>query len=149
MPFGGRPPHHPVATKRIWIVGLAVLTTSCRGAEASQKSDVATQRFFAQVTAKQYQQVYDETAPEFKSSTSAQLFVGMMQRIDRRLGACQAPVKNANWRVNATTNGYFQSQGYTRSCANGKLDETVTTVVRGGEAKVVGYNANSPRLMTD
>jgi len=72
-----------------------------------------------------------------------------MQRIDRKLGACQTSKKTMNWRSNATSNGFFVAQGYSATCANGQLQLTVTTVLRDGQVKLVGFNANSPLLLTD
>jgi len=54
-----------------------------------------------------------------------------------------------NWRSNATSNGFFVAQGYSATCANGQLQLTVTTVLRDGQVKLVGFNANSPLLLTD
>ena len=61
----------------------------------------------------------------------------------------QAPVTQTQWRTNATPQGVFQEQGYSRTCANGVLEESVTMVVRNGEAKLAGYQASSPLLLTD
>ena len=97
---------------------------------------MATDQFYQRIAAKDYQAIYRDAAPEFRGSMSPDLFVGMMERIDRRLGACKAPVKIMNWHVNATTNGYFRDQGYSRACANGPLQETVTIVVRNASPAV-------------
>jgi hypothetical protein len=80
---------------------------------------------------------------------SPDLFAGLMQRISRKLGDCQAPSTTFDWHVNATQNGFFRTQGYTRKCANGELGESVTMVVRNGTAKLAGYYARSPLLLTD
>jgi hypothetical protein len=132
----------------LWI-GLALLTSGCLGRDDSKWADAAVDRFYQHMAAKQYQAIYAEASPEFRASMAPDLFGKAMQRIDRKLGACQPPVKQPNWNVNATTNGYFRTQGYRRVCANGQLNETVTTVVRDGDAKLGGYYANSPLLLTD
>jgi hypothetical protein len=58
-------------------------------------------------------------------------------------------VKAADWHVNSTTSGYYSTQGYTAACANGQLSLKVTIVLRNGDARVLGINADSPLLMTD
>jgi hypothetical protein len=128
---------------------LAIPLAACLGQADTRKVDDATNQIFAQIQAKQYDAIYDNAAPEFQAGSSRAIWDGFMQRIDRRLGACQTPKKTLNWRSNATTNGFFVAQGYAAACANGQLELTVTTVLRGGQVKLVGYNASSPLLLTD
>jgi len=129
--------------------GLALLLCGCGSPDDGPKAEQATNRFYALIAAKDYHTLYVETSPDFKANTAEALMTGLLTRIDRRMGACQAPVKSGSWSVNYNTGGEFRSQGYTRACANGPLNETVGVVIRGGEAKVVSYNADSPRLLTD
>jgi outer membrane murein-binding lipoprotein Lpp len=130
-------------------IATALLLGGCLNQADSAKMDAAETQFFAQAKAKQYEAIYDAAAPEFKAATTADTFVGMMQRIDRKLGDCQSPVKQLNWRANATTEGYFMTQGYASTCANGKLDQTLSLVMRNGVVQVEGYDAKSPLLLTD
>jgi hypothetical protein len=136
--------------KRLAIcVALVSLTTGCVGGEDSKKADAAADRFYQQLAAKQYQAIYDDAAPELRNAIQEPVLAGFLARIDRKFGDCQPPVKNGNWRFNMTTNGYFNDQGYTRSCAKGQLNETVSVVVRGGVGRLTGYHADSPLLLTD
>lgn len=136
--------------KRVMWLGLALCAAGCvGGGEQTKQADAVTQRFIDALDAKAYPAAYAEVSPEFKATMSEDLFEGFVKRIDRKLGPCQAPVKDGNWRVNATTNGYFRDQGYTRACAKGTLQISVNVVVRGGEAKILGYRATSPLLLTD
>ncbi|HEX4196755.1 MAG TPA: hypothetical protein VHZ26_04875 [Caulobacteraceae bacterium] len=138
-----------MAAKHALWVGVALLTSGCLGQADAKKVDDATARFYQQVAARQYQVIYDQAAPELRDNISPDIFVGFMQRIDRRLGACQPPVKRMDFHTNATSQGFFQEQGYNQTCANGALQESVTMVLRGGEAKLAGYHASSPLLLTD
>jgi hypothetical protein len=128
---------------------LALTACGCVPQMDAKGSDEQIARFYQRVSAKQYEAIYQDSAPELKNSVTPALFTGMMQRIDRKLGACGAPQKQMSWRVNVTNTGTFRDQGYVRACANGKLDETVTTVTRAGKTVLAGYHANSPLLMTD
>jgi len=136
-----------------WRIGAAValvlMTSACLNKMDTKKTDDAMNAFFAQVRAKQYDAIYSAAAPELQATTTHDVFIGFMQRIDRKLGDCQPPLKQMNWHVNATSSGYFSTQGYTSACANGSLQQTLTVVLRGGEAKVAGYQASSPLLLTD
>jgi hypothetical protein len=131
------------------LAGFAALAAGCTPSGAGQAIEAATNQLFDQVAAKQYAQIYEAAAPEVTKDITEDLFVGFMQRVDRRLGACQRPVKAANWSFNSTTSGYFTTQGYTATCANGQLTLLVTMVVRQGAAKLAGYQATSPLLLTD
>ena len=126
-----------------------LLLGGCLNQADTKKMQAAEDQFFAEVRAKQFGQIYDESAPEFQAAATKDVFVGFMQRIDRKLGDCQPPVKRMDWHANATTNGYFMAQGFTSTCANGKLEQTLSLVMRNGTVKVFGYNAASPLLLTD
>ncbi len=133
----------------LFAIALCLGLGGCLSKVDSKKVDDAETQLFAELAAKQYETIYDNAAPEFTAGTSKEVFFGFMQRIDRKLGACQTPVKAADWHVNSTTSGYYSTQGYTVACANGQLSLKVTIVLRNGEAKLMGLNADSPLLMTD
>lgn len=138
--------------RTMWLgaLGAALALGGCGVSQTDSKAgDQVTKQFYDQVAAKQYAAIYQGAAPEFRQGVSQALFEGMMARIDRKLGACQAPAKAMSWRINVTSNGTVRDQGYSRACANGKLDETVTTITRDGKTQLAGYHANSPLLMTD
>lgn len=128
---------------------LAAPVAACLGQADTKAVDDATGRIFSEIQAKQYDAVYDDAAPEFQNASNRTVWDGFMRRIDRRLGACQTPKKTPNWRSNATPNGFFLTQGYQAACANGQLQLTVTTVLRNGHVRLVGYHADSPLLLTD
>jgi hypothetical protein len=130
-------------------IAAMLLTGGCLAKVDKAKFGQATDHLFGQIAAKQYAAVYDEAAPEYRTHISRDISIGFMQRIDRRLGACQTPVKTAIWRVRSTTRGYFWTQGYRATCANGSLALRVTMVLRNGEVRLAGYFANSPLLLTD
>jgi hypothetical protein len=123
-------------------MGLALLTSGCLGSADTKKADDATTQFYQQMAAKQYQAIYDGSAPELKNSVTAADFVATMQHIDDAAGACQPPVKRLDIHTKANPDGFLRSQGYTQTCANGKLTETVTIVLRNGVAKLAGYQFN-------
>jgi hypothetical protein len=124
-------------------IGLALLTSGCLGSADTKKADDATTLFYQQMAAKQYQAIYDGSAPELKNSTSLADFIALMQRIDDNMGACQPPVKRLDFHTKANPDGFLRDQGYTQTCANGKLDETVTIILRSGVAKLAGYQFKS------
>ena len=132
----------------LWIA-LALALGACVNKADTKASDAAIAGFYRHVAAKDYGGAWDEAAPQFQAATARDLFIGMMQRIDRKLGACQPPAKQFDFHINVDSGGTTITQGYQRTCANGALAEKVTVLVAGGHAKIVGYDANSPLLLTD
>jgi hypothetical protein len=135
--------------KRTLWIGLAALAGGCSVAADTKLADRAESQFYDQVAAKQYLAIYQAAAPEFRSAMPQDTFIGMMNRIDRKMGACRPPVKLQDWHFNASPGGDLQTQGYSRACANGALNEHVTVVIRGGQAQIAGYYAANPLLVTD
>ena len=103
--------------------------------------DAAQTQFFAQWQASSTRS--DDAAPSTPTGAMSQ---GGRHRndlcrwsSDRSEGTRQPmPVKQLDYHFNADSKGYFASQGWESSCANGKLDETLTVVV--------GFNFKSPLL---
>jgi len=96
----------------------------------------------------EYAAIYDKATPEFRASIGRDVSIAFMTRVHRKMGACQqAPASVAGMTVN--TNGSFVTTVSTRSCEKGNLAEQFVWRVTGGTAKLIGYNANSPSLLTD
>lgn len=130
--------------------GLVALGCSACSLQADSKlADDATTTFFKQLAAGQFDQVYAGAAPEMQNAMAQVTFVGMMQRIHRRMGDCAPASKAGAWHVSETPSGFFRTQDYQQKCANGVLNESVTMAVRSGAAKLAGYYASSPLLLTD
>jgi len=122
----------------------ALLLAGCLNSADTKLADDATQVFYQQVAAKQYQAIYDGAATDLRNSVSSDAFVAMMQRIDQNMGACGPPTKQPNIHTNINGQGTFRSQLYARKCANGELEETVTIVIRNGVAKLADYHLGEP-----
>jgi hypothetical protein len=131
------------AKRLVWALP-ALLLAGCLNSADTKMADQATQVFYQEVAAKQYAAIYDSAAVDLKNSISSDGFVAMMQRIDQNMGACGSPVKRFDIHTKINSQGTFRDQGYTRKCANGDLEETVTIVIRGGEAKLAGYHTGAP-----
>ena len=129
-------------------LALALVAAGCLNKADTAKVDAAESHFLGEVQAKQYGLIYDEAAPDLKDSVSRDDFVAMLQRIDAAHGDCKPAVKAFDIHVNANTNGYFTTQGYTSQCANGPLQFQLTTVLRKGVAQVAGYQAGAPAPST-
>jgi hypothetical protein len=123
---------------------LAAPLVACLKAADTKAADDVTAKFYQGVAAKQYQAIYDSASPDLKNTIAGDAFVAMMQRIDTNMGPCQPPKKRMNIHINVDSQGTTRSQGYTRACANGPLNETVTVVLRNGTAALAGYRVDTP-----
>ncbi|HXQ09743.1 MAG TPA: hypothetical protein VN805_01965 [Caulobacteraceae bacterium] len=130
--------------RHLMMLMLPLALAGCINSADAKKADDATAQFYQQVAAKSYRAIYDGAATDLRNSISSDDFVALMQRIDQNMGACGPPVKRFDIHINITQQGTFRDQGYTRKCANGDLAETVTIVIRNGEAKLAGYHLGNP-----
>ena len=134
---------------RILFLFLAALALSgCSAQKDFQEAERASDEFHLQMAKGNYGGIYDATGAPFKATTSRDLLIGMLQRINRKLGACGAASRQG-FNVNYNTGGTFAMISYTRKCANGPLEENFTWRIEGGKAVLYGYHANSPVLATD
>jgi hypothetical protein len=134
---------------RIFLALLIVLTLcGCSTEKHFQEAEHATDEFHMQFAKGNYGGMYDATGSLFKSNTSRDQLIGMLQRINRKLGTCGDP-KRQGFNVNYNTNGIFVSLMYSRKCANGPLGEYFNWRIEEGKAVLYGYRADSPVLATD
>lgn len=137
-------------TRRAASIGLLLVSLGgCLDQADSAKLAAAQTRFFAQWQARQYGAIYDGAAPDLTGTMTRDAFIAMMQTVDAKMGACQPPVKQFDYHFVANDKGAFASQGWSSTCASGKLDETLTIVLRDGVAKVAGFNFKNPVLQGD
>jgi hypothetical protein len=127
-------------------VGLALLLGGCLNSADTAKVDATEAQFFTQWQAKQYGAIYDGAASDLTSAASKDDFIAMMTTLDQRMGACQPPVKAMDYKFNTDDKGYLGTQGWSATCANGKLDLTVSVILRDGVAKLDGIHFKSPAL---
>jgi hypothetical protein len=128
-----------MAWKRALWIAPALMLAGCLNGAQNKAADDATAQFYQRMAAKQYAAIYDDAAPSITTTIGRDAFVGVMQGIDEHMGACQAPTKAARFNTNINNGVTTHSQGYVQVCANGKLQETVITVIEGGKAKIAGY----------
>jgi hypothetical protein len=134
---------------RIVLPLLAVLALSgCSTQKDFQEAERASDEFHLQMARGNYGGIYDATGAPFKAATSRDLLIGMLQRVNRKLGACGS-AERQGFNVNYNTGGSFVTMAYTRKCANGPLEESFTWRIESGKAVLYGYHANSPVLATD
>ena len=131
---------------RISLVALGIIALSaCSGGEDLASADKAVDRFHEQLNTGQYQTIYKQSAPDMKSANNEQELVKLLSAIHVKLGQYKSGTRNS-WRVNYGTSAntviLFDS-----IYEKGKAQETFT-FFNGADSPLIGYNINSPTLIT-
>ncbi len=87
-------------------------------------------------------------APAYRTATSEELNSKLILAIHRKLGKA-GPFRQTNWRVNWTTSGTYVFIEGEDDFANGKAMESFQFLVDHEQALLVGWNVNSPVLITN
>jgi hypothetical protein len=127
------------------IAAATVALSACSADENLAASDAAIVVFHLRFNAQDYSAIYRDSDPTFRSATTEADLKKLLAAVHSKLGAFQTG-KRENWQVNYGTNAgtviLFKSQ-----YAKGKAEETFT-FTNGKDAKLIGFNINSPTLIT-
>ena len=130
------------------IVLFGVLLSGCSTQKDFQQAERATDEFHMQFAKGSYGEIYDTSDSAIKKSATREQMIAMLQRVNRKLGACGDPQRQS-FVVNYNTNGTFVTMVYTRKCANGQLEENFIWRIQDGKPILYGFHFNSPVLATD
>ncbi len=130
------------------IILFGMLFSGCSSQKDFQQAERATDEFHMQFAKGSYGEIYDSSDKPIKTSATREQMIGMLQRINRKLGPCGDPNRQG-FNVNYNTGGTFVTMVYTRKCANGQLEENFVWRIQGGKPILYGYHFNSPVLATD
>jgi hypothetical protein len=129
-------------------VFFGLLFCGCSSQENFQKAERATDEFHMQFAKASYGEIYDASDSAVKTNATREQMIGMLQRINRKLGPCGDPQRQS-FNVNYNTSGRFVTMVYTRKCANGQLAENFVWRIQDGKPILYGYHVKSPALATD
>jgi hypothetical protein len=121
---------------------------SCTSRANFDAAEKASETFHHQMSAGQYDAIYENTTMVFKAATSRETCVGLCKRINRLMGTCEAARTTYKGFLN-TSQGSFIDLNFTRSCANGRLEEQFGWQIVDGKAVLNRFNANNPLLLTE
>ena len=135
--------------RAILLIALIAITFSACSLNVNySKASAATVRFHDLVDRSEFGAIYDSSSVGFQQGTTREQWVGLMNRIRRKLGVCTG--STPTWQAfQVTTSGTFVTINGTRNCANGKLDETFVWKSVNGEVQLFKYGAGNPLLLTD
>ncbi|HYL94140.1 MAG TPA: hypothetical protein VEW69_13395 [Alphaproteobacteria bacterium] len=120
----------------------------CSATAKIEDARKASETFHQNMSSGNYDVIYDSATKEFKAAGTRDQLVGFLKRVNRKMGTCTETTPGG-WNINATTSGTFVTLGYTRNCANGKLEEQFIWKMENGKPMLQRYNANNPTLLTD
>ncbi len=127
---------------------IAISFSACSLTANYSKASAATVRFHDLVDRSEFGAIYDSSSAGFQQGTTREQWVGLMNRIRRKLGVCTG--STPTWQAfQVTTSGAFVTTNYYRNCANGKLDEQFVWRSVDGDVKLFKYGAGNPLLLTD
>ncbi len=128
-------------------IALIPFASACSMGEHKKVAERAVERFHAQLNAEQYHDIYTQAAEEFRNGSSDEDLTKLLSAIHRKLGNVTAS-NQVGWRVNYTPAGTIVAVGCNTEFTEGKATEDFSWRVSGNNAVLVGYNVNSPTLIT-
>ena len=126
---------------------VALLFSSCSFGKHKEAAEKAVARFHQQFNAGQYREIYTQCGEGFRQATSEADTIALFEAIRRKLGSV-VNTRQLGWKVNTTPGGTVVRMGYETTFSEGKGQEDFTFQMNSGQAVIVGYNVNSPLLIT-
>jgi hypothetical protein len=121
---------------------------SCHPATRMQETEIAITRFHKLADDGHFEALYDLASPEFRRNVKLPVWVGMLARIQRKMGVCRDSLSQS-WLVESNTSGSFVRVSVRRNCTAGVLEENFRWQVKDGGERLFAYGANSRALLTD
>lgn len=138
-------PRHRV--RRYLLVVVVSLCAACSVSKSFNVAGGAVRMFHDQFNARQYHEIYERSDGAFKKVAGENQISEFLGAIERKLGKVTGS-KQVGFYSNWTTEGTFVNLTYESTFEQGKAYEQFSWRVSGDEAKLVGYNINSPDLIT-
>lgn len=126
---------------------VALLFSSCSFGKHKEAAEKAVVKFHQQLNAGQYREIYVQCGQKFRDSTNESDAIALFEAIHRKLGSV-VNSKQLGWNVNTAPGGTFVRMGYETDFSEGKGQEDFVFEMNSGQALLVGYNVNSPLLIT-
>lgn len=126
------------------IVALVLVACSTGTDQAQQ----GVSEFRQRVARKAFAEIHRLAAPEFRRAAAEAQFVRFMTALDRKLGSWQSSV-DPEWNVTRGTGGHLVRLTYRSDFAKGAAIEQFAWRIENGTAVLLGYQVNSPLLVSD
>jgi hypothetical protein len=127
------------------IAAAAAILSSCSAGEDLAAADLGVKEFPVRLNAQDYAAIYRDSDASFKAITSEADLGKLLGAIHAKMGDYQSG-ERTSWHVNYGTNASTVLQ-FNSQYAKGKAEETFT-FTNGADARLIGFNVNSPTLIT-
>ena len=129
-----------------YLAGSMLALTACSSGESLGQSEKAIAVFHQQLDQGAFAAIYANTTPEFRRITTEPDFIKILAAVHRKLGTFERGANNG-WRLSYNTSGNNMVVQYKSHFTNGDAAETFTFNID-NSPKLIGYNINSPTLIT-
>lgn len=133
---------------RMWLAAaLLVVAAGCSDTINGVKiAEPEIERFREMFAAKEFEKIYDTSAPAFREAATKDLVIRLFDAIDRKLGSFKS-AQQVNWNVNTQNFKTTVVLVYASKYAEGEATETFTILVEDQKPALLGYNINSLDMM--
>ena len=129
-----------------WIaMATAALVASCSPVADTKAAEAGVDRFHRALDTGALAAAYDASAPDMKSVTSREQFVGMFGAVHQKLGAYKSG-KTVGWKDNKGTGGHYVVLNREAQFEHASATEEFVFRMDKGEAVLAGYHVTSSVL---
>ena len=132
---------------RTLIIAACLMLMACSGGEDVAMAEQGVEGFHAQLNAERFEAIHDGAGAEWKSATTKPDAIKLFSAVRAKLGPFKSG-KQDGWRVNYDSGGKTVVVQYKSEFQRGAAVETFTFKESGERLQLVGYNINSPTLIT-
>lgn len=132
--------------RKIAVVILFSGLAACSAGTDIPLADSAVSRFHTLLDAGQNAQIYGDSAPEMKGTTSEAKLTALLAAVHRKLGTV-SKAEQKGWNDTVNTGGHFVTLNYATTYARGEAAETFVYKIADGKARLAGYHVNSDALI--
>ena len=132
---------------RILLIAAMMTLGACSGGKDLAQSEQAIARFHEQLNSGQFDEIYRNASSEWKGASSQADSQKLFAAVRKKLGSFQSG-KQVGWRANYGTGGSTVVVQYASKYEKGAATETFTYRPSDPAPVLIGYNINSPVLIT-
>ena len=133
--------------KWIAMVLAGVLLAGCNPVQQAKDAHAQVDVFHERLNAGEDQAIWTNAGAEFREATSQEDFARLLGTIHKSLGDA-GETSQAGMRVNTNTQGTFTTLQMETTFERGKGLETFMFRGSGDSLQLIGYNINSPEMMS-
>lgn len=129
------------------VIVLTLVVVGCSSEKVLSDADAATAKFHAEFNASQFDAIYSDTTPKFRSISPKDDYARFISAVRRKLGAVKS-TERKSWNVFVGTGGATITVTYATKFELGSGDEQFVWLRTRNGLKLVGWHINSNDLIT-